>query len=83
MMSWTCPYCANPTAAASHCPACRRDPSAPRRICPDCKRMTPKNEARCCHCAHVFGNELSWKIPVVILVIVVATALQFLIRSIH
>jgi predicted amidophosphoribosyltransferase len=82
-MSWTCPYCANPTATANHCPACRRDPSAPRRICPDCKRMTPKNEVRCCHCAHVFGNELSWKIPVVILVIVVATALQFLIRSIH
>ena len=82
-MSWTCPYCANPTATADLCPACRRNPSAPRRICPDCKRMTPKSEARCCHCAHVFGNELSWKIPVVIVVIILATALQFLLQSIH
>jgi predicted amidophosphoribosyltransferase len=82
-MAWTCPYCGYANAAPLACPACQRNPSAPRRICPDCKRMTPKNEARCCHCAHVFGNELSWKIPVVILVIILATALQFLLGSIH
>jgi len=45
--------------------------------------MTPKNEPLCCHCRRAFGNEMSWKIPVVILVIIVATALQFALRSIH
>jgi RNA polymerase subunit RPABC4/transcription elongation factor Spt4 len=80
---WTCPYCGNPQAAEAFCDACRRNPSAPRRICPACKRMTPKDEKLCCHCAHKFTHELSWKIPVIIVVIIVATALQFLIRGIR
>jgi hypothetical protein len=42
--------------------------------------MTPKAERACFHCRTTFTNELSWKIPVVILVLVVSAILQFYLR---
>jgi predicted amidophosphoribosyltransferase len=82
-VSWACPYCGNPQASPDVCLHCGRNPSAPRRICPTCKMMTPKSERACWHCGAVFTSELSWKIPVVIVVIIVSAILQFVIRGMH
>jgi RNA polymerase subunit RPABC4/transcription elongation factor Spt4 len=82
-LSWACPYCGNPQATPEMCGHCERNPSAPRRVCKTCKMMTPKDEGACWHCGTVFTNELSWKIPVVILVIVVSAFVQFFLRDIH
>jgi predicted amidophosphoribosyltransferase len=65
------------------CPHCGRNPSAPRRICTTCKMMTPKAERACWHCGMVFTSEMSWKIPVVILVIVASIIVQFVLRDMH
>jgi len=63
---FVCPYCANPDATQMHCGRCQRNPSAPRRVCNHCHKMTPQGEPRCAHCSVPFGNELSWKIPLII-----------------
>jgi predicted amidophosphoribosyltransferase len=80
-VSWACPYCGNPQATPVTCAVCGRNPSAPRRICSSCKKMTPKAERVCLHCRTVFTSELSWKIPVIILVIVVSAVIQFVLRG--
>lgn len=80
-MSWACPYCGNPQATPVTCAACGRNPSAPRRVCSTCKKMTPKAEPVCLHCRTVFTSELSWKIPVIILVVIVSAIVQFVLRN--
>jgi hypothetical protein len=38
--------------------------------------MTPLNEPACCHCGQAIRSELRWKVPVIILMFVVAIAVS-------
>jgi hypothetical protein len=40
-------------------------------------------EPACCHCGAAFTHELAWKLPVVVVVIILATVLQFVLRGLH
>jgi hypothetical protein len=70
-----CPFCATPTAS-SRCERCARDPRSPRRICTRCQRPTPTTERVCMHCGAAKPNDLSWKVPLIILLFVLAFALS-------
>jgi predicted amidophosphoribosyltransferase len=70
----SCPFCGTATAA-SRCERCVRDPRAPRRVCAACARQTPIHEPVCMHCGAGKPNDMAWKVPVIILMFVVAFAL--------
>jgi len=69
-----CPFCRTATAA-SRCERCLRDPRAARRVCAACARQTPVHEPACMHCGASAPNDLVWKVPVIVLMFVVAFAL--------
>ena len=73
----SCPFCDSTVELAfgeRDCPSCGRDRTAPRRLCGNkqCGRMTPKAEKACVHCGQNTKSELRWKIPVIILLFVLA-----------
>lgn len=82
MSAWICPFCGNQQATADHCSACNRNPSLPRRVCSACNRVSPSSEAACMHCKRAFGSEMSWKVPLIVLLfvaaIVISVALQMI-----
>jgi len=69
-----CPFC-GAQAIAPRCMTCQRDPRSPRRICGHCQKQTPTNEPKCMHCQFTPGSELSWKVPVIVLMFIVAFVL--------
>jgi hypothetical protein len=74
-----CPYCRMP-ATMQFCETCGRDTTAPRRPCPHCRQMVPSNEPRCWNCGTQFRNEMWWKIPLIVLIFVIAIILSLIIR---
>ena len=80
----SCPFCdsTEELAAGKHdCPSCGHDRTAPRRFCGDKQRarMTPKAENACVHCGQNAKSELRWKIPVIILLFVLAFAIALVV----
>lgn len=75
-----CPFCGG-TSNTQICNWCGRDTTAPRRPCPHCKRMALTTEPVCWSCGLKFKSDLNWKIPVIILMFVLAIVLSILIRS--
>jgi predicted nucleic acid-binding Zn ribbon protein len=66
-----CPFC-GAAAATQLCKSCGRDTTASRRPCPACKKMVPSSETVCWNCRAVLHSDLRWKIPVIILLFVLA-----------
>jgi hypothetical protein len=77
-----CPYC-GAMAASALCGTCRRDPRGSRRICGRCQRQTPIAEKVCMHCKTPAGSEMSWKVPLIIVMFVAAIALAIALQSIR
>ncbi|MCA9185592.1 MAG: hypothetical protein R3E01_29490 [Pirellulaceae bacterium] len=44
-------------------------------VCPQCEQFNPVGASRCRHCGSTFVNELTWKIPVIVLIFLAAIAL--------
>jgi hypothetical protein len=74
-----CPFCGG-TTNQQVCNWCGRDTTAPRRPCPKCRRMATTYEPACWNCGAKFTNEMGWKIPLIILIFVLATILSVVIR---
>ena len=74
-----CPYCRHP-AIQRFCETCGRDTTAPRRPCSQCRQMVPSNEPRCWNCGTQFRSEMWWKIPLIILLFIIATIISIMIR---
>ena len=79
----SCPFCDSAEVLPEgqrDCPSCGRDRTVPRRICSNklCRRMTPKSELACVHCGQNAKSELRWKVPLIILLFLLAFALAFL-----
>ena len=76
-----CPFC-DDVRGGQPCGTCGRapDPDLSRRPCPACQQMTPLNEPACCHCGQTIRSELRWKVPVIILMFVVAIAVSVLVQ---
>jgi len=77
-----CPFCGG-AAPGARCPACGRDPTANRRICDACGKATPLSERACCHCSAKSRSDLSWKVPVIILLFAAAFALSLILALIR
>lgn len=70
-----CPFCGAPSAAKM-CAACGRDTTAPRRPCERCRRMVPSNERVCWNCGASFKSEMWWKVPLIVLLFLLAFAIS-------
>lgn len=77
-----CPFCGT-TARGELCGACNRDITAARRVCTKCQKMTPVSERVCYHCGSKEGSELAWKVPVIIIMFIVAFLLSIAIALIR
>jgi hypothetical protein len=77
-----CPFCGG-TTDTQICRWCGRDTTASRRPCRNCGRMALTYEPACWSCGAKFKNDMSWKIPLIILIFVLAIALSILLRGIH
>ncbi|HWT01679.1 MAG TPA: hypothetical protein VN256_15640 [Pyrinomonadaceae bacterium] len=69
-----CPFCGG-ASNSQLCNWCGRDTTAPRRPCPRCGRMAQTVEPACWNCGARFKSDMAWKIPVIILLFVLAIAL--------
>ena len=67
-----CPYC-RAAAPAQICPACGRDTTAPRKICKSCGKVVPAKDAKCWSCGTAFTSEMTWKIPLIIGLLLLAS----------
>lgn len=74
-----CPFCGG-TTNQQICNWCGRDTTAPRRPCPTCRRMATTYEPVCWNCGTKFKSEMAWKIPLIILIFVLAITLSIVIR---
>ncbi|MGB3541777.1 hypothetical protein [Rubrivirga sp.] len=54
--------------------------STTQRVCPSCKGLTPSSRTSCAHCGRRFRNEMAWKIPLIVLLFVLAIAASVLIE---
>jgi len=77
-----CPFCGTPTAQA-RCETCHRDPTAARRVCARCQKQTPTAEKACMHCGGAAGSELAWKVPLIIVLFVVAIAIAVALQTVR
>ncbi len=78
-MAATCHFC-DARVVGETCGSCGRDQAARRRVCAKCKKMTPVAEPQCSHCGQTFRNELRWKIPVIMIMFVVAIGVSVAVR---
>ena len=76
-----CPFCGTP-ALSPRCEGCKRDPQTARRICANCKKQTPTGEPKCMHCGVGAGSDMSWKIPLIIAMFVLAFILAIALQSV-
>jgi predicted amidophosphoribosyltransferase len=67
-----CPFCGAPVHTAQLCAACGRDTTAPRRPCEKCGQMIPSHERACWRCGASFKSELWWKVPLIVLLFLLA-----------
>jgi hypothetical protein len=70
-----CPYC-GVAAPGQVCANCRRDTTARRRICSKCGRITPSAEPACMSCGKHYTSDLTWKIPVIIVMFIVVVIIS-------
>jgi hypothetical protein len=77
-----CAFCGTP-AASPRCSTCQRDPRAPRRVCKNCHKQTPTAEPRCMHCQVAAGSDMSWKVPLIIVMFVLAFVLAVALQSVR
>lgn len=77
-----CPFCGTQTTQP-RCETCQRDPSAPRRVCAHCQKQTPTAEKACMHCRGAAGSELAWKVPLIVILFVVAFAVAIALQTIR
>ena len=75
MSARDCPFCGGAAANGGQCAACGRVVTVPRRICRRCGAQTPSAERRCHACGTAQGNELRWKIPLIVTMFVAAFVL--------
>jgi len=75
----TCPFCDAP-AEQTTCSSCQRDTTAARRPCQSCAKMMPLQDNICPRCKASQSHELSWKIPIIVIMFVIATILGILLR---
>jgi hypothetical protein len=66
-----CPFCGVQTSGQI-CANCRRDTTARRRVCSKCGRLTPSVEPACLACGKRPLNDVVWKVPLIIAIIVSA-----------
>ncbi|HWO18402.1 MAG TPA: hypothetical protein VNO30_06485 [Kofleriaceae bacterium] len=78
--AFPCPFCGAP-AISPRCQQCQRDPQAPRRICGHCAKQTPSSEKACMHCQTAAGSDLSWKIPLIVVLFLLALAVSIAVHS--
>ncbi len=50
------------------------------RICPHCKQQTPGDQKVCVNCGHAPSSDLFWKVPLIVLLFVVAFAIAIAIN---
>lgn len=72
-----CPFC-GASAAAQVCGSCGRDTTAPRRPCGRCRQMVPSSERVCPKCGAAFRSDMSWKIPLIVLLFLLAFVVSIL-----
>lgn len=77
----TCPFCAA-AAPDRQCAACGRDTTAARRPCPTCGRMGPTSEPTCWNCGVAARSDLRWKVPLIVLMFLVALVLSILLNAV-
>lgn len=70
-----CPFCGAP-AAAQMCTSCGRDTTAPRRPCGKCGSMAPSCDRGCWNCGAGFKSDLWWKVPLIVLLFLLAFAIS-------
>jgi RNA polymerase subunit RPABC4/transcription elongation factor Spt4 len=69
-----CAFCGT-TTDQLRCPTCQRDPRGARRVCAWCQRNTPTGEKPCMHCGVVAQSDLGWKVPVIVVMFLLAFAI--------
>ena len=77
-----CPFCGSP-AAAQFCGSCGRDTTAPRRPCGQCRRMVPTSERACWNCGAAFKSDMRWKIPLIVLLFLLAFVISILLAFVR
>ncbi len=73
--SQTCPFCDGKVHHLS-CTNCGRNTRVTRRRCGGCQRFNPSSEITCIHCGGRFRSEYRWKIPVMVVVILIGILVQ-------
>jgi hypothetical protein len=79
--AFPCPFCGQP-AVSPRCGTCQRDPKAARRICGHCQKQTPTAEKQCMHCRGAAGSEMSWKVPLIVLMFIAAFVLAVALQAV-
>ena len=77
-----CPFC-GASAPAQVCGSCGRDTTAPRRPCGRCRQMAPSSERACRNCGAVFRSDLSWKIPLIVFLFLLAFVISVLLALVR
>lgn len=47
-----------------------------QRVCTTCKSLTPASETACAHCGVPFRSDLRWKVPLIVVLFLVAFAIS-------
>ena len=50
------------------------------RVCPRCKQQTPGDQKACAACGYVPSSDLWWKVPLIVLLFLIAFGLAVAIR---
>ncbi len=74
-----CAFCGTTTDQV-RCQACQRDPRGARRVCSRCKKNTPSAEKTCMHCGVGATSDLGWKIPLIVVLFLLAFAVAVAVR---
>ncbi len=74
-----CPFCKIPSDQPI-CIRCGHSITAARRRCSKCGQMSPTTEPTCVQCHARFVSEWAWKVPLIILLVVLAMVVPILIE---
>jgi len=78
-MKRNCPFCGE-VAEGDSCQSCGLPVTASRRVCTKCGKITLSQDSKCVHCGMVKPNELAWKIPLIIILFIIAFVITVLIQ---
>ena len=56
--------------------------SVPQRVCASCKQLSPKTDPACAHCGTTFRSDMRWKIPLIVLLFVLAFVVSIWLQSV-